>query len=382
MKKMLTLLVPVLLILLSACGAGEGGAATATPVVPLNLIVAEGHAVPAQSIYLIFPVRGRVEQVLVERGDTVSQGQVLARLGDRQGAEAALAAAQLELTAAQQTYDSLVRTADLGHAQAWQAYLDARQKRAAAQLAWDRLDLNALQVEIDNAQADVTSRQADLESAQTDFDKYIDLPAENATRKTYENALRTAQTELDLAVQELETLSARRDSLRATLDASLALEDETRRTYENTAEGADVDKLALAQARLTSAQAQAEAAASALENYDLKAPFSGVVADVNISAYEFAGPETWAVALVDTSDWYVDTSDLSELDVVEVAIGEQVEVTADSLPGVLMHGEVEQISNAPHVLNGDILYTVRIRLSDPDPRLLWGMTMEVTFPAK
>jgi hypothetical protein len=33
------------------------------------------------------------------------------------------------------------------------------------------------------------------------------------------------------------------------------------------------------------------------------------------------------------------------------------------------------------VAGGDILYTVRISLTDPDPKLLWGMTMEVTFTA-
>ena len=28
---------------------------------------------------------------------------------------------------------------------------------------------------------------------------------------------------------------------------------------------------------------------------------------------------------------------------------------------------------------GDITYTVRIRINEPDPRLRWGMTVEVTF---
>jgi multidrug resistance efflux pump len=317
--------------------------------------------------------------VLVQRGDRVSAGDVLVRLGDRQQAEAALAAANLELTFARQDYDTLVRTVDLGRAQAWQAYMNAQKTRAAAQLAWDRLDLNAIQTDIDNARADVTARQTDLETAQTDFEDYKDLPADNATRKSYEDKVRTAQTNYDTAVQKLEDITNRRDAVRTALDTALAVESEAKRTYENTAGGPDADKLALAQARLDNAGAQAAAAQSAVDNYELKAPFSGIVADVNISAGQYVGPETWAVALADTSQWYVDTSDLSELDVVNVRVGQTVEVTADALPGVVMTGVVESISGAPKVQGGDVLYTVHIRMTDPDPALRWGMTVEATF---
>jgi HlyD family secretion protein len=379
MKKIPTLILLTLALLLTACGAKTDEPAASSPTPAAAIVIAEGHAVPAQSLYLAFLVRGRVDEVLVQRGDRVSAGDVLVRLGDRQQAEAALAAANLELTFARQDYDTLVRTADLGRAQAWQAYMNAQKTRAAAQLAWDRLDLNAIQTDIDNARADVTARQTDLETAQTDFEDYKDLPADNATRKSYEDKVRTAQTNYDTAVQKLEDITNRRDAVRTALDTALAVESEAKRTYENTAGGPDADKLALAQARLDNAGAQAAAAQSAVDNYELKAPFSGIVADVNISAGQYVGPETWAVALADTSQWYVDTSDLSELDVVNVRVGQTVEVTADALPGVVMTGVVESISGAPKVQGGDVLYTVHIRMTDPDPALRWGMTVEATF---
>ena len=163
------------------------------------------------------------------------------------------------------------------------------------------------------------------------------------------------------------------------LNAALAAEAEAKRTYENTQNGPDTDKLALAQAQLDAAKTQVAAAQSALDNYDLKAPFAGTVADINVSVYQMVGPQTWAVALADTSQWYVDTSDLTEMDVVKISVGQAVQVTADALPGVTMTGVVESISGAPQIQGGDVLYTVHIRLNDPDPRLLWGMTMEVTF---
>jgi HlyD family secretion protein len=143
-----------------------------------------------------------------------------------------------------------------------------------------------------------------------------------------------------------------------------------------------VDKLVLAQANLDYAKAQVAAAQYALDNYDLKAPFDGVVEDINISVNQLVGPTTWAVALADTSQWYADTSDLGELDVVKVSVGQPVSVTVDALPGVTIDGAVTAITGAPTLQGGDILYKVRVLLKNPDPRLLWGMTVEVTFNQK
>jgi len=368
-----------LVLFLTACGSNTIAPSAATPTPSADTVIAEGHLVPNQSVALAFLASGRVEELLVKKGDHVSQGQVLARLGDREQAAAALAGAQAQAVAARQAYDQLTRTADLGHAQAWQAYLNAQKARAAAQLAWDKLDKISLQTDIDNAQADVTSRRTDVENAQKDLDKYSNLPADNATRKSYEDKLRTAQTNYDTAVQKAVDLSNRADLLHSALNIALGAEAEAKRSYENTLNGPDPDKLALASAQLEALQAQQAAAQSGLDNYDLKAPFDGMVADLNISVSQMVSPQTWAVALADTTQWYVDTSDLTEMDVVRISLGQSVQVTADALPGVSMSGVVESISGKAVVQGGDVLYTVHILLKDPDPRLLWGMTMEVTF---
>jgi multidrug resistance efflux pump len=368
-----------LVLLLPACTGTTTALSTTTPTPGADTVIAGGHLVPNQSVFLTFLASGRVDQVLVQKGDQVSQGQVLVSLGDRQQVEAALAGAQAQVIAAQQAYDLLVRTADMGHAQAWQNYMNAQRARAAAQLAWDRLDQNTIQTDIDNAQADVTSRQKDLENAQVDLNKYSNLPADNATRRSYEDRLRVARINYDTAVQKVVDLTNRRDAIHAALNTALAAEVEAKRIYENTQTGPDTDKLALAQAQLDLVKAQATAAQSALDNYDLKAPFDGTVADVNVSVSQMVSPQTWVVALADTSKWYVDTSDLTEMDVVKVSLGQPVQITADALPGVVMDGAVESISEAPIFQGGDVLYTVHILLKNPFPSLLWGMTMEVTF---
>ncbi len=96
-------------------------------------------------------------------------------------------------------------------------------------------------------------------------------------------------------------------------------------------------------------------------------------------ANQLVSPQTWIVAFADTSTWYVDTSDLNELDVVKVSPGQKADLTADALPGVKMTGVVETIGQTPINQGTDVLYTLHIRLENPDPRLRWGMTMEVTL---
>ena len=101
--------------------------------------------------------------------------------------------------------------------------------------------------------------------------------------------------------------------------------------------------------------------------------------DVNVSVNEMVGPESWAVIVADTSQWYIETSDLTELEVVDVAVGQKVSILADALPDVEMSGVVDEISRSFKSQGGDILYNVRINVNDVDPRMRWGMTVEVTF---
>jgi len=51
----------------------------------------------------------------------------------------------------------------------------------------------------------------------------------------------------------------------------------------------------------------------------------------------------------------------------------------DALPDVELKGEVESISSVAQVKSGDVVYPVKIKLLENDPRLRWGMTAAVTF---
>jgi multidrug resistance efflux pump len=87
------------------------------------------------------------------------------------------------------------------------------------------------------------------------------------------------------------------------------------------------------------------------------------------------------VSVVDASSWIIETTDITELEVVNVAVGQAVSFTADALPDVVMNGTVTAISQSSYTQSGDVIYTVYIKTEDIDPRVRWGMTVEVTFEA-
>lgn len=381
-KRLLGVIILIITVMITSCTSRI----TPTPQPLVNgtstEIVAEGHIVPADNLYLAFQTRGSVDQVLVHKGDLVKRGDILVKLSDRQAAESALTSAQMELVSAQQAFDTLNRTSTLARAEAQKAFIDAQTVRAKAAKEWEKFDLEANEDDIVDQQADVATYLSDLKDAQEEFDKYANLDEENSKREHAADDLEKAQDDYNEAVRKLEKLINKRDGLKADLDAALATEAEAKRTLDNTQTGADKDKLALATARLDNAKAQLTAAQHGLDLFDLEAPFNGVVIDTNITQGEWIGPEKWAVLIADLSQLYVDTSDLTELDAVNVSIGQAVTMTADALPGMIFNGNVEEISQSPENKGGDVLYKVHIRLNDPDPRLRWGMTMEVTFPSK
>ena len=384
MKKNLWIFLTLLIfLLLSACSKTQNAPSADSPVVdaaPPGQVIAEGHLVPARDTWLSVGARGPILEILVSEGDSVTQGQPLLRLGDSAQAEAALEAARAELAAAQQAYDAFLRNADQAKAQAWQAYMQAQIARARAQSAWDALDEQALQDAIDRTLSDVRAREKDLQDAQDTFDRYADLDKNNPNRTQAKAALDTAINDYNLAVEAWLTAQQALDGPRAALDAALAAEAEAKRVYDDIlANGYDSEQKALLEARLNAAKAQVGNAEALLNQYTLSAPFDGTVTRISVEVGQRIGPETPAIQLADFSAWYVETSDLTELEVVNVSPGQQADISVDALPDASLTGTVTEIAPVYTPKGGDILYTVTLKVPQGDPALRWGMTVEVTF---
>ncbi len=90
-----------------------------------------------------------------------------------------------------------------------------------------------------------------------------------------------------------------------------------------------------------------------LERTRLRAPFPGVVAEVNTEVGEFVTPSPPgiptlpAIDLIDQGCLYV-TAPIDEVDAPRVTLGQEARVTLDAFPGREFHGTVRRI--APYVL--------------------------------
>jgi HlyD family secretion protein len=74
------------------------------------------------------------------------------------------------------------------------------------------------------------------------------------------------------------------------------------------------------------------------------------------------------------SNLHIETTDLSEVDVARVSLGQPVHVTFDALKGKTLIGRVTRIAPMSSATQGGVNYTVLVELDQLDPALRWGMT--------
>jgi multidrug efflux pump subunit AcrA (membrane-fusion protein) len=380
-KRKLNLILSAAILLATLAGCGmlpDNETVEETPVVMVDnsIVSATGMIVPAQYAYLSLPGAGSVDQVAVYEGQTVSENQSLLTLSSLAQIEASKAAAELELEAAQQTLDELYEKANLAKASAWLALLDAKAQYIIAEEEWENLDTDDLQDDIDNAQEDIIEYEEDLEEAQDNFDNYADMDETNALRQRYEDELQEAQEAYNERIRERDVLVIQMESAEARWKSAQAALQQAQADYDALADGPDPDRVALAEARLTNAVAQIEAAQEQIDNRTLTAPFAGVIADLMISAGEWANPGQPVALLADLNSLRVETTDLNELDVVQIEIGDKAAVTFDAIPDKVFQGTISEISPMAAMGSG-VNYTVVIELDERPDGVRWGMTVFV-----
>ena len=344
MKYKFLILVLGLSLIFTACsGAGN---ATATPeaiptVIADDTIIAEGRVEPVHYAEIAFSASGVVSEVLVGEGQQVKKGEPLVQLGDE--SDTNYAAAQLELVTAQQALNDL-----LGE--------------SGTALAQNVIDLKEAQEEYDKAANYLKYLQTAKKVPQTETRTFL-----IQTWKGYEYQYKTKNFKgpvpPDWIVEAENDLALKKARL-----------DELQRANERMKEGSDADQVALLEARLSAAKASVAA-------FSVIAPFDGVVANMSAKEGSSINAGEIAVTIADFSNWVVKTTDVTEIDVVELAEGQPVLVTLDALPSLELKGAVLSIGQTYAENQGDIVYEVTVLLTDTNPAMRWGMTSAVKFEA-
>jgi multidrug resistance efflux pump len=305
----------------------------------------------------------------------VACGVLLAACGNPFGTNAQATPAPSATTAAVQAGDQItvdgrvvpIRSADLLFAATGvvSEVLVAQGEEIEAGAVLARLNDAQQQAAAEQAEANVARAQAALDQLQARPYPEEIAAAEAARAEALAN--RTAVEDRGGLDEELDAANAAVTQAQAQLTA---LRDAPR-----------PEEVAAAQAEVRAAQAALNGARAALETTELRAPFAGTIAAVNLQEGEVftPSPETPAVRLADWSQWQIETEDLTELQVVNIAQGNTATVQIDAIPDLQLRGTVERIGGYGENQQGDIVYTVVVVLDRTDARLRWNMTAAVTI---
>lgn len=415
-------------------GAGLGGAATATPGsnelvaqgAPVGLVesaairaaagsvVADARVVPVQSAGLSLSTGGIVKEILVGEGEEVAAGEVILRLDTAQQ-RVAIARAQADLQRAQARLQQAIsgpRNAEIENAQAALDAATARYERlATAQLPGNIAEAEAAlaasqaslakvlegpsEEQLIAARAEVADAQAELSRRQSAYNEIRWRPDIGATSQSanlqratiaFEAAqarlanLQSGPSQADVANANAQVRRARAqlDALKAAMPQELVEAAANVRASQAQLDlllaGTREEEIAAAEADVAAATAALQQALVSLSEAELRAPFTGTVAELLVNVGEQGTPNTPIVRLADLSTWQVETEDLTELDIVGINERTPVTLTFDAIPDLEIAGRVKYVKPLGQDNRGDIVYVVVIEPAQQDRRLLWNMT--------
>ncbi len=281
-----------------------------------------------REVRLAFNGSERIEEILVQEGDRVKKGEILARL----------------------------------HTERLQAAVDeAEAMTAAQQQVLATLEAGSRPEEIRKAQADLEAAEAKAEAARDTFERRYRLSEQKLA----------SPEEVEEAKAAADSAAAQVKAARAALDLVLA--------------GPRKEDIAQARARLRAQQAGLTLARVRLADAVLVAPADGIVRDRILEPGDMASPQTpvLTLALIDPV-WA--RAYLPEPSLGRIALGARATLHTDSFPGKSYEGWVGFISPTAEFtpknvqtpeLRTRLVYSVRVFACNPQGELRLGMPVTV-----
>ncbi|MBE9189728.1 ABC exporter membrane fusion protein [Gloeocapsopsis crepidinum LEGE 06123] len=303
----------------------------------------------------------RVSQVLVQEGDRVAQGQIIAVLDTYEPRLAALNAANQQVKIAKAQLARVQAGAQTGQIEAQQATIARLQAE--------------LQGEIPAQQATIARLQAEFNNAQAEYQRYQDLYQEGAISASLFDSKR-----LPVATVQ-QQLNEARATLNRTISSYREQISQAKATLAATAEVRPVD-VQVAQSEVDGAIAAVTQAQADLNLSYVRAPKDTQVLKVHTRPGELVSNRGIA-ELGQTNQMYA-IAEIYETDINKVNLGQKATITSSALSEDLS-GKVTQIGlqvNSQEVLStnptantDNRVVEVRIRIDNPeDNQRVAGLT--------
>jgi len=274
----------------------------------------------------LFYQEGTVEEVLVEEGDTVEEGQVLVKL-DTEEWEEQLSALEDKVTDAERGLtankrDLIQKEINLKNAEAAlekaeDSWLDTVSAGRKVRRLEERLEWYS---ENDPEEVEkIDEIEEDLEKAWNDFFRVASDSADAREVAAKEMGVELVQAQLE--------------------DAQISIDD--------------------AEQDLEDAQQDLEEAKS--KSPIITAPFAGFITTVNVEGGDEVLKGTVAVQLADPNEFEADIL-ISEMDIFQVKLGGEAWVQVDAMPGLSLPAEVTHISPTANIQSGVVNYQVKVEI--------------------
>jgi HlyD family secretion protein len=346
-----------------------------------------------------FKISGRLETRLVDEGDRVQKGQLIATL-EKADQEIAAAAAQANLAHARAVLTELEagsRPAEIARAQ-------AEVMQASAVLS--ELTTGSRKQEIESARAQLTGASAmvdtatvQLDQAKADYERYENLYQEGGVSQREFELFRTRYKSAKSALKEAQSvLKTTREGLSLRVEgprieqiqkASAALKA-AEAQYALVKEGPRIERIAQAAAGVKGAEEVFRQALQQLQYTKLISPMAGRVLSKSAEPGEYLNPASPVVTIGDIAHPWL-RAYINEKDVGKIRLGYLATVTTDAFPGKKFSGRVAFISNEAEFTPKSVqtfeervklMFRIKIEVENPNEALKPGMPAdaEISMP--
>ena len=331
-------------------------------------VSATGSIAPEAEVTLTFESAGKVEEIFVEKGQTVKAGDPLAKLET----------ASLELQVAQGRATLALNEAKLQQAMKEASAEDiaaAEAELASATANYEKVKAGPTEEELIVAKADMEKAAIALQKAQAEYDQVAWAPGVSALPQSA--ALQQASIDYERAKADYQKIA--QSPTESELKSAWAQVVQAQTQLDKLRKNPEPEDVAIAQAQVDQARAQLEEAQLKLEKTVITAPFDGVVASLGAEVGEWISSGTPMVVLVDVSQFHIDV-EIDEIDISQITQGQEVLITLDALPDEEIAGHVEAIAPTASSADGGVVsYVVTVAIEPTGASLRPGMSANTTI---
>jgi HlyD family secretion protein len=334
-----------------------------------------------------FRISGMIEELRFDEGDSVKQGDLIARLDDRE-----LQDRRNKAEASLRTEESRVRqlliAIELEGRNSRGLIAQARANLTASQARLKELLAGSRPQEIEEARAEMNRASSELKKLTLDWERAQRLYAAQSISKREWDAAKAA---FEMAQAQYQRAREQHDLVKEgprkeTIEAARSKEAEARAALQ-VAEATTLKVEALKQelettrARVEAARAELDLAETLLKEAKLYAPISGMVLTKSMERGEIALPGSSLLTLGDLKKVWL-RAYINETDLGRVKLGQPVKIFTDTYPGKAYPGRISFISDKAEFTPKQIqtqeervklVYRIKIDIDNPLMELKSGM---------